>query len=67
MSGGVTKWSEKSEMMSTLADEHGHEAIDAIGRKTGTKRRRGRTTWSVLKKKAIYPSMFGWFVWGFDK
>ena len=27
VSGGVTKWSEKSEMMATLADEHGHEAF----------------------------------------
>ena len=26
LSGGVTKWSEKSEPMSTSADEHGHEA-----------------------------------------
>jgi len=31
MSGGVTKWSEKSEMMSTLADEHGHEVELSVG------------------------------------
>ncbi|CAK9034608.1 unnamed protein product [Durusdinium trenchii] len=29
--GGVTKWSEKSEPMSTLADEHGHEVELSVG------------------------------------
>eukprot|EP00435_Cladocopium_sp_Y103_P023871 s672_g5.t2 len=31
LSGGVTKWSEKSEPMSTSADEHGHEVELSIG------------------------------------
>ena len=39
VSGGVTKWSEKSEMMATLADEHGHEAWASSNGKNNKKKR----------------------------